>query len=100
MEQRQPDNDWTHSHVFNEGNPLAKKNTTRAVILTAVMPVVEIVGGYTFNSMALLADGWPMSFHELALGLSVVGYVFRSDERRVGQGMVVSCHTRWVEGNE
>ncbi|MCI2811320.1 CDF family Co(II)/Ni(II) efflux transporter DmeF [Eoetvoesiella caeni] len=76
MEQRQPDNDWTHSHVFNEGNPLAQKNTTRAVILTAVMMVVEIVGGYTFNSMALLADGWHMSSHALALGLSVLAYVF------------------------
>lgn len=29
--------DSTHSHVFNEGNPLAEKNTARAVALTAVM---------------------------------------------------------------
>lgn len=76
MEQPLPHNDWTHSHVFNEGNPLAQKNTTRAVILTTVMMVVEIVGGYTFNSMALLADGWHMSSHALALGLSVLAYVF------------------------
>ncbi|NYT64111.1 CDF family Co(II)/Ni(II) efflux transporter DmeF [Alcaligenaceae bacterium] len=67
---------WSHSHVFNEGNPLAQKNTTRAVILTTVMMVVEIVGGYTLNSMALLADGWHMSSHALALGLSVLAYVF------------------------
>lgn len=32
----------THTHVFNEGNPLAEKNTARAVVLTAVMMVVEI----------------------------------------------------------
>lgn len=40
------------------------------------MMVVEIVGGYTLNSMALLADGWHMSSHALALGLSVLAYVF------------------------
>lgn len=76
MEQPLSADRWNHSHVFNEGNPLAQKNTTRAVILTAVMMVVEIVGGYTFNSMALLADGWHMSSHALALGLSVLAYVF------------------------
>jgi cation diffusion facilitator family transporter len=63
-----------HSHVFDEGNPLAERNTRWAVILTAVMMVAEIVGGWTFNSMALLADGWHMSSHALALGLSVLAY--------------------------
>lgn len=66
----------THSHVFNEGNPLAEKNTARAVVLTAVMMVVEIAGGWYYNSMALLADGWHMSSHALALGLSVLAYIF------------------------
>lgn len=65
---------WQHSHVFDEGNPLAERNTLWAAALTAVMMVVEIVGGWTFNSMALLADGWHMSSHALALGLSVVAY--------------------------
>ncbi|MEO7324957.1 MAG: CDF family Co(II)/Ni(II) efflux transporter DmeF [Dokdonella sp.] len=65
---------FQHSHEFNEGNPLAEKNTLRAVVITAVMMVVEIIGGYTLNSMALLADGWHMSSHALALGLSVVAY--------------------------
>ncbi len=67
---------WTHSHAFNEGNPLAERNTLWAVVLTAVMMVAEIVGGYVFNSMALLADGWHMSSHALALGLSVMAYAF------------------------
>lgn len=63
-----------HSHVFYEGNPLAEKNTRWAVVLTAVMMVGEIAGGWMFNSMALLADGWHMSSHALALGLSVLAY--------------------------
>jgi cation diffusion facilitator family transporter len=66
---------WKHSHVFDEGNPLAERNTARAAILTALMMVVEIAGGWWFNSMALLADGWHMSSHTLALGLSVFAYV-------------------------
>ncbi|GAB3092527.1 CDF family Co(II)/Ni(II) efflux transporter DmeF [Aestuariicella hydrocarbonica] len=65
---------WRHHHVFDQGNPLAERNTRWAVILTSVMMVAEIVGGWTFNSMALLADGWHMSSHALALGLSVLAY--------------------------
>lgn len=63
-----------HDHVFDDGNPLAERNTRRAAFLTAAMMVVEIAGGYAFNSMALLADGWHMSSHALALGLSVLAY--------------------------
>ncbi len=65
---------WQHTHVFDEGNPLAERNTLWAVVLTAVMMVLEIAGGWTFNSMALLADGWHMSSHALALGLAVLAY--------------------------
>ncbi len=61
-----------HSHQFDEGNPLAEKNTRWAVVLTATMMVAEISGGWFYNSMALLADGWHMSSHTLALGLSVL----------------------------
>lgn len=66
--------EWRHSHVFDEGNPLAERNTRWAVGLTAVMMVAEIAGGWVYNSMALLADGWHMSSHTLALGLSVLAY--------------------------
>lgn len=63
-----------HTHVFDEGNPLAERNTRWAVLLTVVMMVAEIIGGYVFNSMALLADGWHMSSHAVALGVSVLAY--------------------------
>ena len=60
--------------VVHEGNPLAEQKTRWAVLLTLVMMVAEIGGGWFYNSMALLADGWHMSSHALALGLSVVAY--------------------------
>lgn len=65
-----------HSHVFDSGNPLAQRNTKRALILTSIMMVAEIIGGYAFNSMALLADGWHMSTHALALGVALLAYMF------------------------
>ncbi|CAD7732820.1 Cadmium, cobalt and zinc/H(+)-K(+) antiporter [Xanthomonas hydrangeae] len=64
------------SHTFASANPLAEHSTRKAVILTVVMMVVEIVGGWTLNSMALLADGWHMSSHALALGLALFAYRF------------------------
>ena len=61
---------WCHSHILNEGNPLAERNTRWAMALTALMMVAEIAGGWWFNSMALLADGWHMSPHTFAIGVS------------------------------
>ena len=63
-----------HQPVVHEGNPLAEQKTRWAVLLTLIMMVAEIAGGWVFNSMALLADGWHMSSHALALGLSVLAY--------------------------
>jgi cation diffusion facilitator family transporter len=53
---------------------LAEQKAKLAMLLTLAMMALEIAGGYYFNSMALLADGWHMSSHALALGLSVGAY--------------------------
>lgn len=42
--------------------------------ITAVMMVAEIAAGWRYNSMALLADGWHMSSHAVAIGLSAFAY--------------------------
>jgi len=65
---------WTHDHVFDRGNHAAEKGTYAVVWITAAMMVVEIVAGWWFNSMALLADGWHMSSHAIAIGLSAFAY--------------------------
>ena len=69
---------------FDAGNPLAEVSIRRALWLTTVMMVVEIAGGWWFNSMAVLADGWHMSSHTLALGLSAFAYAFA--RRHAGHG--------------
>ncbi len=63
---------------FDSQNLVAKRNTLYATILTFVTMIAEIIGGYYYNSMALLADGWHMSSHVLALGLAYITYVVAS----------------------
>lgn len=67
-----PDN--IHVHVFDEGNYAAERGTRAVMWITAAMMVIEIGAGYWFNSMALLADGWHMSSHAVAIGLSAFAY--------------------------
>lgn len=65
---------WTHDHVFDIGNVAAERSTRLVMWITASMMVVEIIAGWWFNSMALLADGWHMSSHAVAIGLSAMAY--------------------------
>ncbi len=66
---------WIHDHVFETGSTQSAERRTKLVMwITAVMMVVEIATGWWFNSMALLADGWHMSSHTLAIGLSAFAY--------------------------
>ncbi|MDE2585707.1 MAG: CDF family Co(II)/Ni(II) efflux transporter DmeF [Betaproteobacteria bacterium] len=65
---------WTHDHVFDQGSEAAERGTRAVMWITAAMMVVEIVAGWWFNSMALLADGWHMSSHAVAIGLSTFAY--------------------------
>lgn len=65
---------WVHDHVFDEGSHAAERGTRLVMWITAAMMVVEVVAGWWFNSMALLADGWHMSSHALAIGLSAFAY--------------------------
>ena len=60
--------------MFDLGNPAAERGTRAVMWVTAAMMVVEIVGGWWLNSMALLADGLHMSSHTIAIGLSALAY--------------------------
>lgn len=78
-----------HDHRFTHDTRHAERNTRRVVVITLVMMVVEVVGGYALNSMALLADGWHMSSHALAMGLSLGAYVLArryANDRRFAFG--------------
>ncbi|WP_347252806.1 CDF family Co(II)/Ni(II) efflux transporter DmeF [Dokdonella sp.] len=65
---------WSHGHHFHVSNATAERSTRAVMWITAVTMVIEIAAGWWFNSMALLADGWHMSSHALAIGLSAFAY--------------------------
>jgi cation diffusion facilitator family transporter len=65
---------WQHDHVFDTGNMAAERGTRLVMWITTAMMVVEIAAGWFYNSMALLADGFHMSSHAVAIGLSAFAY--------------------------
>ena len=65
---------WAHDHSYSAGNAAAERGTRLVMWITIATMLVEIVAGWWFNSMALLADGWHMSSHALAIGLSAFAY--------------------------
>jgi cation diffusion facilitator family transporter len=67
---------WQHSHHFHVDDGYAERNTRRVIVLTFFMMLAEISAGIAFGSMALLADGWHMGTHAIALGITVFAYYY------------------------
>jgi cation diffusion facilitator family transporter len=68
---------WAHEHSFlGARHDERERRTWRVVALTAAMMILEIVGGTAFGSIALVADGWHMGTHVLALAIAGLAYVF------------------------
>jgi cation diffusion facilitator family transporter len=66
-----------HSHVFlGEGHGKSERKTWAVIWLCGAMMVVEIVGGWLFGSIALIADGLHMSTHAGALLLAALAYTY------------------------
>src|SRR5882672_7687143 len=66
---------WQHNHVYDPGNLAGERRTWIVVGITAVTMVAEIVAGSLTGSMALLADGWHMSTHVVALSIAGMAYL-------------------------
>jgi len=69
-------NRWQHSHDYIIEAGQNERNTRRVIFLTLAMMIVEISAGYLFGSMALLADGWHMGTHAVALGITAFAYFY------------------------
>ncbi len=67
---------WIHSHEFSKVDPRHERRTMMVVVLTAITMIVEVAAGSYYGSMALLADGWHMGTHVLALAIAVFAYRF------------------------
>lgn len=76
----------THDHVFlGKRHDENARRTLWVVALTAVMMVAEIVAGLSFNSMALLADGFHMATHAGALGIAAIAYAYAKRHAQSGR---------------
>jgi cation diffusion facilitator family transporter len=63
-----------HSHHFHQDNRAAERGTQAVLWITLTAMVLEITAGWWYGSMALLADGWHMSSHAVAIGVSAAAY--------------------------
>ena len=74
-----------YQHNFTNPKQAGSRKTKAALILTFIVMLIEIFCGLHFRSMALLADGYHMSSHALALALALLAYWaskhFASDHR-------------------
>jgi cation diffusion facilitator family transporter len=68
--------EWKHRHRYNIETGHGERNTRRVIALTLSMMIIEITAGYLFGSMALLADGWHMGTHAVALSITAFAYYY------------------------
>src|SRR5450631_4791782 len=66
-----------HSHVFlGAGHAANERRTWAAISLAGFMMVAEIAGGTLFGSLAVVADGFHMATHALALLIAALAYTY------------------------
>ena len=72
-----------HSHVFlGAGHARNERRAWAAISLTFVIMVAEISGGTLFGSVAVVADGFHMATHALALLIAALAYSYARQHAR------------------
>lgn len=79
-----------HEHQITNEN---ERKTLWVIVLTIITMAAEIAYGYWSHSMALLADGYHMGTHALALGLTYAAYVLM---RRCAGSAKFPCGTEKI----
>lgn len=64
----------SHRHDFHTDTHAAERGSRAVLWITLTAMAVEIAAGWWYGSMALLADGWHMSSHAVAIGITVLAY--------------------------
>jgi cation diffusion facilitator family transporter len=72
---------YRHDHDFSPERGTAERNTRRVIALCTVMMAVEIIAGWRYHSMALLADGWHMGTHVAAFMIAAIAYALARRHR-------------------
>lgn len=81
---------FEHGHDFlGDDHARNARRTMLVVVVTAVAMVAEILAGWAFGSMALLADGFHMATHAGAIGIAAAAYRLasrRANDPRLAMG--------------
>jgi Co/Zn/Cd efflux system component len=83
-----------HSHVFlGEGHQKSERKTWAVIWLCGIMMIAEIVGGFLFGSIALIADGLHMSTHAgaLLIGYESVSRIFAPVSIHFVKAIPIAC---------
>ncbi|WP_373767782.1 cation diffusion facilitator family transporter [Glaesserella sp.] len=73
-----------HSHI-----PQDRRILLLSFAIISVFMLVEFIGGYLFNSLALMADAGHMANDSLSLGLAIVALWFATKKPRISQWLAV-----------
>ena len=73
---------WQHSHDFVVIHEKGEKRTKQVLVLTLITMILEIIAGFAFGSMALLADGWHMGTHSVAFAITIFAYHYSRKHAR------------------
>jgi len=65
---------FQHAHQFVRHSKKNERQVWIVLILTALTMLAEIIAGTVYGSMALLADGWHMSTHLVAFGVTLFAW--------------------------
>lgn len=69
-------NDYRHTHVTGLDSHLMERRIRWVMALTLTTMLAEIGAGWMFGSLALLADGWHMASHGLAMFIALFAFAF------------------------
>lgn len=65
---------WEHRHNWASDRSASARRTHAVIVITVVTMAAEIAAGWWWQSMALLADGWHMGTHAVAIGVTALAY--------------------------
>ncbi|WP_270668397.1 CDF family zinc efflux transporter CzrB [Staphylococcus hominis] len=65
-----------HNHTHNHVHTNNKKVLTISLIIIGLFMIVEILGGFIANSLALLSDGLHMFSDTVSLGVALIAFIY------------------------
>jgi len=65
---------WQHRHDWAADRSASARRTHAVIAITLLTMAAEIAAGFGWQSMALLADGWHMGTHAVAIGVAALAY--------------------------